>query len=52
MKITSIMCIVLIILATISTLISFITGKTIELGLGGNIITFALGYIFGKNDKK
>ncbi len=53
--ITFILCMTLIVIATVFSLISYFTGKSIDLGLWGTIIpviTLALGYMFGKNNKK
>lgn len=53
--ITFIMCMALIIIATIFSLISYFTGQSVDLGLWSSIIpviTLALGYMFGKNVKR
>jgi hypothetical protein len=53
--ITFILCMALIIIATIFSVMSYFTGKSIDIGLWGSIIpviTLALGYMFGKNNKK
>lgn len=50
-----ILCMSLIIIATIFSLVSHITGRIVDLGLWSSIIpvvTLALGYVFGKNNKK
>ncbi|HHV10418.1 MAG TPA: hypothetical protein GXX75_09105 [Clostridiales bacterium] len=53
--ITFILCMSLILIATIFSLVGYITGKSVDLGLWSSIIpviTLALGYMFGKNNKK